>query len=185
MLNDMGRDGTTARELLFDNAKALLICLVVLGHVAQKYVHSSGWVYLAFVLIYCVHMPLFVFISGYLARDAERTRAMAFERYLVPYVFYEGVWFAVSRAVGWETSYDPAVPWFALWFFLSLFTLGYLLPLLARIRWIVPILFGLALVSGFGGGLRHDPGARSDHVFFRLLPPRPLLRPPGHRLAPA
>jgi fucose 4-O-acetylase-like acetyltransferase len=157
-------DRNGARDAWFDNIKAALIFLVVFGHVAQKYIHNrNSRVYIAFVIIYCFHMPLFIFLSGYFSRDrfpgdnssgdrfsgdAGKTPARAFERFLLPYIVWEFIWFAVSGAAGWNSDFNFAVPWFAYWYFLSLFTLCVLLPVLARIRFVVPALFVLALVSG-------------------------------------
>ena len=46
-----------------DHARAIGICLVVLGH-------TAGLPEFAMQLIYSFHMPLFFFISGYLLKDS-------------------------------------------------------------------------------------------------------------------
>ncbi|MDR3147840.1 MAG: acyltransferase family protein [Treponema sp.] len=140
---------TGGRDVWLDNIKGLLIFLVVFGHVMQKYIHNrASYIYIAFVIIYCFHMPLFVFLSGYFSKDASKARDRAFERFLLPYIVWELVWFIVNKVSGWNSEFNFAVPWFAYWYFVSLFTLCLLLPVLARIRCIVPLLFILALVSG-------------------------------------
>jgi fucose 4-O-acetylase-like acetyltransferase len=140
---------TSGRDAWFDNIKAILIFLVVFGHTAQKYIHNrNSYIYIAFVIIYCFHMPLFIFLSGYFSKDAEKAQARAFERFLLPYIVWEFIWFVINKVSRWNADFNFAVPWFAYWYFLSLFTLCLLLPVLARIRFIVPVLFILALVSG-------------------------------------
>jgi fucose 4-O-acetylase-like acetyltransferase len=137
------------RDAWFDNIKGVLIFLVVFGHVMQKYIHSrNSYIYIAFIIIYCFHMPLFIFLSGYFSKDAQKAQGRAFERFLLPYIIWEFIWFVINKVSGWNSDFNFAVPWFAYWYFLSLFTLCILLPVLVRIRFIVPALFVLALVSG-------------------------------------
>jgi fucose 4-O-acetylase-like acetyltransferase len=140
---------TEVRDAWFDNIKGVLIFLVVFGHVMQKYIHDrNSYIYIAFVIIYCFHMPLFIFLSGYFSKDVKKTRDRAFERFLLPYIIWELIWFIINKVSGWNSDFNFTVPWFAYWYFLSLFTLCLFLPILVRIRLIVPVLFVLALVSG-------------------------------------
>ncbi len=48
----------------YDNFKALLIFLVVVGHMTTDYVSDSHIVRWITLWIYCFHMPAFIFISG-------------------------------------------------------------------------------------------------------------------------
>jgi fucose 4-O-acetylase-like acetyltransferase len=140
---------TGDRDAWFDNIKGILIFLVVFGHIIQKYIHTrNSYIYMIFVIIYCFHMPLFIFLSGYFSKDAKKAQDRAFERFLLPYIVWEFVWFAINKLSGWNSDFSFAVPWFAFWYFLTLFTLSLFLPILARIRFVVPLLFVLALVSG-------------------------------------
>ncbi|MCD8365289.1 MAG: acyltransferase family protein, partial [Clostridiales bacterium] len=52
------------RDFHFDNIKAVLIFLVVLGHVFRN-LGANGDEYLVYKIIYSFHMPAFLFISGY------------------------------------------------------------------------------------------------------------------------
>lgn len=59
------------RDYLFDNAKGMLIFAVVLGHILEY--DLTGIARAVYIVIYSVHMPLFVLISGYFARfNAEK-----------------------------------------------------------------------------------------------------------------
>ena len=58
------------RLYYLDNLKGLLIILVILGHAIQFTLPDYENVF-AFRLIYSFHMPLFFFISGYLAVRKE------------------------------------------------------------------------------------------------------------------
>ncbi len=48
----------------FDNAKAILIFLVVIGHMTSDYVSDSYMVRSVTLWIYLFHMPAFIFLSG-------------------------------------------------------------------------------------------------------------------------
>lgn len=48
----------------FDNAKAILIFLVVIGHMTSDYVSDSYMVRAVTLWIYLFHMPAFIFLSG-------------------------------------------------------------------------------------------------------------------------
>ncbi len=51
------------RDFHFDNIKAVLIFLVVLGHVFRN-LGANGDEYLVYKIIYSFHMPALLFISG-------------------------------------------------------------------------------------------------------------------------
>ena len=55
------------RDYFFDNLKAVLIFLVVLGHFLLP-IRGDNPLVVVKRLIYVFHMPLFVFISGYFAK---------------------------------------------------------------------------------------------------------------------
>jgi fucose 4-O-acetylase-like acetyltransferase len=43
-------------------------------------------------------MPLFVFISGYLSKDIEKTQRKAFPRFLLPYLVWDSFYF-ISKEI--------------------------------------------------------------------------------------
>ncbi|MDA3100191.1 acyltransferase family protein, partial [Staphylococcus pseudintermedius] len=63
---------TKKRDAFFDNARAILIFLVVFGHLIQPYTDAHPTVYALYLLIYSFHMPAFLFISGYFAKNVGR-----------------------------------------------------------------------------------------------------------------
>lgn len=67
-LNGMTRE----RDYFFDNLKAVLIYLVVLGHFLLPIRGANPLVEVK-RLIYVFHMPLFVFVSGYFAKKSTGT----------------------------------------------------------------------------------------------------------------
>ncbi len=60
------------RDYFFDNARAILIFLVVLGHLLQPYTSEDKFLQALYLLIYSFHMPTFLFISGYFAKNLDK-----------------------------------------------------------------------------------------------------------------
>ena len=60
------------RDYFFDNARAVLIFLVVFGHLLQPYTTEDKYLSALYLLIYSFHMPTFLFISGYFAKNLDK-----------------------------------------------------------------------------------------------------------------
>ena len=69
------------RDYYFDNLKAVLIFLVVLGHFLLP-IHDNAVLVILKRLIYVFHMPLFVFVSGYFAKTIYHNGTFNFKRIL-------------------------------------------------------------------------------------------------------
>lgn len=61
------------RDPFFDNAKYLAIVLVAIGHSWEPLRSSSRSVTALYTLVYAVHMPAFIVISGYFSRSFRAT----------------------------------------------------------------------------------------------------------------
>ncbi|MGT2357153.1 acyltransferase family protein [Staphylococcus aureus] len=61
------------RDYFFDNARAILILLVVFGHMLQPYTSGDKYLSALYLVIYSFHMPTFLFISGYFAKNIRET----------------------------------------------------------------------------------------------------------------
>ena len=88
------------RDYFFDNARALLIFLVVFGHLMEPYRSSSGFITSLYLTIYSFHMPGFLFISGYFAKKAGQAGYIEklSKKLLIPYFIFFAffcVYFAV------------------------------------------------------------------------------------------
>jgi len=74
--------------------KGLLIILVVVGHfgqtIANNLPESVSFIGQGIVLfVYLFHMPLFLFVSGYLSKNSEKRRKKALEDLFLPYVLFQ------------------------------------------------------------------------------------------------
>jgi acyltransferase len=179
-------ESTSRRSAVPDQLKALLLIVVIFGHTIPEGVDRS----LTKWLIYGVHMPVFLFLSGYLItreRLLERTYPQFVRHYwrrmLLP-------WLLVSLVWGWTFgSFDrhrplQAVlqlvlqPQWHLWYVPVLFAMLTLAWAAVRLRpaAIAPVLVGLGLVGVlvWGTPLGSDlvPGGIdgvADHRYFGYL----------------
>jgi fucose 4-O-acetylase-like acetyltransferase len=137
------------RNVFFDNVKGFLIFLVVLGHVLEKYYMQNSFLYVLWVGIYSFHMPLFIYVSGYFSKNIQKTQEHSFTRFLLPYFIWNTGIFAFRHFyfhTGSIYLLYAAVPY---WYFLSVFTMILVLPVLTRIHYNIILAFGATLVLGF------------------------------------
>lgn len=139
------------RAPALENAKVLLLALVVAGHALEPLVWSRPGAKAAYVWIYAFHMPVFVAIAGHVSRpwatwpDALRTVV----RLLVPLALFQLAYVALDPWV-YGRPYDqgPLVPYWLLWFLASLATWRLALPVFARSPWTLAPAVALALGAG-------------------------------------
>ena len=135
----VGRTGpqnqTLKRDAGYDHIKALLIYLMVLGHLLTRFGDGAAADGL-YLLIFSFHMPAFLFVSGYFARCGPK-RALS---KLAPlYLVFQCVQFltdALSAALSggdWLAAlyaFQLFTPRWTLWYLLALMAYHLLLPLL-------------------------------------------------------
>ncbi|MDY0394287.1 acyltransferase family protein [Virgibacillus halophilus] len=113
------------RNAYFDNARLLLILLVVFGHMVQPFTDNSNGVNTIYTWIYTFHMPAFIFLAGFFAKGAGNKEYIIklAKKLLIPYiifqVIYSGYYFLLGRD-NWMTD-SLFYPHWALWFLFSLF----------------------------------------------------------------
>jgi fucose 4-O-acetylase-like acetyltransferase len=142
----------TSRLAVLDNARFILIGLVVFGHAIQPLASTSTAVESVYVWIYLFHMPAFVLLCGLVVRDTTltaRRAAVIVSSLLVPLLILE----VVYRAFDGLTDVKPqgqvhalTEPSWALWFLLALAVWRVSVPLLAALRWPVAVTLVFALV---------------------------------------
>jgi fucose 4-O-acetylase-like acetyltransferase len=114
------------RDAYLDNAKLLLIFLVITGHLLNRYRTDHPALFDLYNAIYLVHIPAFALISGYFARPLRswsRLGSLA-RRLLVPFVVLQTAYTVLLVSLGQQPlSFELAViyPQFTLWYLLSLF----------------------------------------------------------------
>ncbi len=140
-----------ARDPWFDNAKMLLVALVVVGHswtlLPETWVidRTYNWLYLW-------HVPAFVLVTGYLSRKftySRRNLRRLVTTVVLPYLVFEGL-FALFRVhVGGETLERLWLnPHWPLWYLTVLFMWRLATPALRQLPWALPVTIGVSLLGG-------------------------------------
>ncbi|MCI8307054.1 MAG: acyltransferase family protein [Lachnospiraceae bacterium] len=150
------------REYKYDNMKAVLIYLVVLGHMLSKFAIGNDTADIIYKIIFSFHMPAFLFVSGYFAKNDSKTVLKS----LVPlYLLFQMVNYLVGYAVKIREgtfSVDSIniqffTPRYTLWYLLALLVYQLLIPLVStdnkRHRIIIT---GLSVLAGILMGYNED-----------------------------
>ena len=142
------------RDELFDNVKAILILLVVVGHfcggVTGRQVRWFGNIY---NYIYWFHMPVFLMISGRFSkkRMEQRRYQDVLHKILLPYLMLTVCMTFLRVSLGLPLAYDSILsPYFGLWYLLAIGLYQLLtVPKLAGQKWYLPLVCLLILFVGF------------------------------------
>lgn len=141
------------RLYLFDNMKAILLVLVVMGHLLNSVCDQSKVFEAIYAFIYIFHMPVFVFITGYFSKNPEKCRNQAVEKYLVPYIIFCILLQVESRilniGIGEDMAFRILFPHWGMWYLLAVFWWRLFLKDIVRIRFILPMSVVLGLMTGF------------------------------------
>ncbi|MFV0361749.1 MAG: acyltransferase family protein [Suipraeoptans sp.] len=132
------------REYLFDNYKALLILLIVVGHFFDLSYKSNGFSYYFKWIVYPFHIPAFVFISGYFSKKKYKIKDL-FIKLVVPYLVFEVVYYLYyTYILHVETGLYLLNPKFTLWYLMCLFVWR-LIPTKQNIQY---LFIGLSVIAG-------------------------------------
>lgn len=129
------------RDYWFDNAKAILIILVVMGHLGTgPVVQDQDWAHYLARFIYFFHMPVFMVISGRFSRGRvdRREYGKAFLSLLVPFVILQALLLLLRGALGLSVTFSHViVPQYGSWYFPVLFLFLMITPLLRKFRFLL------------------------------------------------
>ncbi len=139
------------RDYLFDNLKAILIILVVWGHILASMRSKVDIIKGIYIFIFFFHMPAMVFISGYFSKKLDKIRNNAFVTIFVPYLILNIINYAFKILILREDYNGIRLfnPTWGLWYLLTLFLWKFFLKDLIKIRYVLPLSMVVALVSGF------------------------------------
>ncbi|MBM4764778.1 acyltransferase family protein [Bacillus sp. B15-48] len=141
------------RDAYYDNAKFLLIFLVVFGHFIQSYIHEDKFIYTVYTTIYTFHMPAFILISGFFAKGFRKPGyyKKLTKKLIIPYLIFQGIYSLYYVLINERSviELNPLNPQWSLWFLLSLFFWNVMLFLFTKWK----PLFALSLSVGIGIGV--------------------------------
>lgn len=147
----MNTNINTERDYLFDNIRAFLIFLVVIGHMIAEQKGNIMAAEVVYYFIYIFHMPAFVFITGYFSKNLDKNRENAVKSFLIPYLVLNILFVILGKLSLYDTksSFRLFNPVWGMWFLLAVFIWKFLLKDLVRVRYILPLSFVVGVLSGF------------------------------------
>ncbi len=144
--------GSSQRDPWLDNAKFLLVTLVVLGH-AWTLLPSRPVIDQLYDWLYLWHIPAFVLVTGYLSRRTAWTRAKIWQNVrtlAVPYLLFEAVMALFRIYVGGEVLADLWLdPHWPFWYLAAVLVWRMTVPALRAIPGVVVV----SVVASVLGGL--------------------------------
>ena len=143
-----------SRSVYIDNLKFFLIMLVVIGHFLDQIIPVSTTAKGIWLFISSFHMPLFIFINGYLGKRIIQSYSRVKNRvlfFLVLYfllkilIFFTKIMFCKNPSFSFFT--EDGIPWYlyAVAFF---YGITYLLKSF-DLRWILVMAFVLGTMCGY------------------------------------
>lgn len=124
------------RDYFIDNLKALLIVLVIFGHIVL-YWGSVEQMTALYYFVHTFHMPFFVFVTGYMAKGVMKNGKFAAQRLfsmLWMYLVFSILSVLVARAFGRDARLNLFDVSAAQWYLLAVAIWYLLVPLLLSLK---------------------------------------------------
>ena len=130
---------TKQRDYWYDNAKAILITAVVVGHLANGiFSTSTPWVVALQKFIYVFHMPAFMIISGRFAKKRidRGDWVTVINKLIVPYVVLQTLMLLLYSVMDYAStsSFSYFKPLFGLWYFFTIAAYSLISPYIVKIQ---------------------------------------------------
>jgi fucose 4-O-acetylase-like acetyltransferase len=164
-----------SRDAYYDNAKFLLIFLVVFGHFIQSFIQENQMILTLYHTIYVFHMPAFILISGYFAKGFEQKGYLGkiAKKLIIPYLIFQGIYSVYYFVIQKQdvSSINPLDPHWSLWFLLSLFFWNIMLYGFTRFKPAAAIAFSIILgvLVGYINEVNSLLSLSRTFVFFPLF----------------
>lgn len=143
------------RDPWLDNAKMLLVTLVVVGHAWTLLPNNSATDHF-YDFLYAWHVPAFVFVTGYLSQKFAYTKARTWQlvrTVVVPYLIFEAAIALFRIYVGGEELEDLfRDPHWPMWYLAALFCWRLLTPVFRPLWGGAIVAIGVSLVAGMYAG---------------------------------
>ncbi|TCP28966.1 fucose 4-O-acetylase-like acetyltransferase [Scopulibacillus darangshiensis] len=170
------------RDAYFDNAKLILIFLVVFGHVISPLKNDNHVLFTLYTSIFLFHMPGFILISGFFAKNFRKKGYILklAKKLLLPYLLFQAIYSVFYYWNGDEPTltFNPIYAHWTLWFLVSMFCWHLMLFVFDRFRWIglaVAVILGMGIgYIDFNGGFL---SLSRTFVFFPFFLLGYLLKP--------
>jgi fucose 4-O-acetylase-like acetyltransferase len=159
----------TERIPFLDNAKLGMMFLVVYGHILEPTMlaGSCRLVSTVYLLIYCFHVPVWVFLAGTTSRAKPSAKSLL--GILCVLIVAQVIYLCFVTEMRQHFLRFLVTPWWALWFLLSLVLWKLMLRIFLRITWALPTSVVLALVAGAASHIGRAFSLSRTMVWFPLF----------------
>lgn len=157
------KDNIEERDLRFDYFKGILIFLVVFGHLIGEF-KERELTHVIWRCIYLFHMPAFAFISGYFYKEKKDYAKTLLVPLLLFSVFYEVIHVIIFR--GFSFSSVQLIPYWILWYLLSLFFWRSIYFYIKNIKFILGFSVLIGLLAGLSENIVYTLSISRTLVFF-------------------
>ncbi|QIM17301.1 acyltransferase family protein [Leucobacter insecticola] len=177
-----GSAASKPRIAVWDNARFVLIALVVIGHTISTVRTDSDFAFGLYAYIYLFHMPAMILLSGMFSRTEVNAKAFrGVVQLIVLWLVWEGIWAILNfwvegRPLGKNFLVSPA---WTLWFIVTLVTMRILLPYIARLRHPLMFSIAIALIAGLSPEIGSQFSASRTLCFFPFFVAGWLIRDRG------
>jgi fucose 4-O-acetylase-like acetyltransferase len=159
-----------SRNANIDNIKAILIILVVFGHLVEIHITADHFLRSLWIFLYSFHMPMFALVSGMHSKAAldERQANKLVKGIVVPLMVFELLYEGLEVWLnGTSIVYAGLLaPYWMLWYLLSLLSWRLLLPIFARLQFPVAIAISLSLMAAYSEHVGYTFSLSRTFVFF-------------------
>ncbi len=165
--------GTQLRDPWLDTARLLAALLIVAWHMSVHIVEYAPAIDIFYYATWPMRVPLYALVAGYFSSAAPLTPKRSVQllrNILFVYLIFD-VFHRLHRWWWWGGEFDSdlAEPQYGLWFLLSLFCWRVALPLVSRVRWILPLSIAVALIIGYASDIGYILAASSTLVYFPVF----------------
>lgn len=149
------------RIAYYDNAKFILIVLVVIGHAIDGISSTSSFAKSMFLFIYTFHMPVFIFLAGFFSKNIMKSAQKAVSKiiyYFILYIFLRVGVFLITKY--YFNKPNLKLNFFIVsdltWYFLALVIWITILFIINVFKWqyTIPALLITSILAGFDSSIR-------------------------------
>jgi len=139
------------RIALWDNARFIVMALVVIGHMLTTVRTDSALAFGVYAYIYLFHMPAMILLSGFFSKaEVTPNSIKSTLALIVTWLTFEVIWIGYRALLAGRTVSESVliVPSWTLWFLVTLVTMRILLPFIALLKHPLIVSVVIALLAG-------------------------------------
>ena len=174
---------TKKRDPFFDNARFILVALVVLGHLISPGRQESDVIYYANNFLGSFRMPALILITGYFSKRfyKEGFITKITLAVLVPYLIFQSIYSLMNDVLYNHDEFMINIfsPSYAMWFLLSLYFWNIMLFVFSKMKHPIIIAFIIGIGIGWLDNAGHYLSVSRTFVFFPFFLIGHYLKP-GH-----